>query len=118
MKTYCFTVLLIVFILTDFSAATFAASQEITIVNASDSDINELSVTPANSTAPGPNALKGQALLTGQSVRIVFPNYDAGISQWDIWGITCCGEKLKWQQLNLTATHTITLREGGLAELN
>jgi hypothetical protein len=118
LKTYCLTVLLITLLLANFPSAAFAANQEFTIVNATYSDIYNLSITPANSTAQGPNALKGQELLSGQKMRVVFPNYDAGITQWDVWGLTCCGDKLKWQQLNLQATHTITLREGGLAELN
>lgn len=118
MKSYCLTILLITLFLAGFSSAAFAASQEFTIVNASDSDFYNLSVTPANNTVQGPNGLNGQELLSGQSMRVVFPNYDASIVQWDIWGTTCCGEKMKWQQLNLTKGHTITLREGGLAELN
>lgn len=118
MKTYYSAILLITFILLGCSPAAFAASQEITIVNASDSDIYHLSAAPSNSTVQGPNALEGQDLLSGQSVRVIFPNYDAGILQWDIWGSTCCGEKLRWRQLNLNTTQTITLREGGLAELN
>ncbi|SEO85616.1 hypothetical protein [Propionispora vibrioides] len=118
MKTHCFIALLVTFILAGFSSTVFATGQEITIVNASNSDLYDLSITPTNSTAQGPNALNGQELLNGQSRRIVFPNYDTGVVQWDMWGITCCGEKVKWQQLNLTIAHTIILREGGLAELN
>ena len=118
MKTYCLIVLLITLFLAGLPSAAFAASQEFTIINASDSDIYELSIAPSTSAEQGPNALKGRELLNGQSARIVFPNYDPGIIQWDVWGINCCGEKLKWQQLNLNIAHTITLHEGGQAELN
>ncbi len=118
MKTYCLTILLITLFLAGFSSAAFAASQEFTIINASDSDIYELSIAPSINAEQGPNALKERELLNGQSTRVLFSNYDPAIIQWDVWGINCCGEKLKWQQLNLNATHTITLHEGGLAELN
>ncbi len=118
MKTYCLTVLVITLFLTGFSAVALAASQEFTVINASGSDIYALTVTPANNTAQGPDALNGRELLSSQTVRVIFPNYNAGILQWDIRAITCCGEKLKWQQLNLSIAHTITLRASGLAELD
>ena len=117
MKPYFLTVLLLILFLANFSSAAFASPQEFTIINASDSDLYRLSVTPANSTIQGPNVLTGRELLSGQSVRVAFPNYDATIAQWDIVGVTCCGDKLKWQQLNFNTAHTITLREDGLAEL-
>lgn len=118
MKTYCLTLLLLILFLASVSSVAFASTQEFTIINASNSDLYGLSVTPANSTTQGPNALKGRELLSGQSVRVAFPNYDATIAQWDILGITCCGDKLKWQQLNLNTAHTITIQENGMAELN
>lgn len=117
MKTYCLTVLLIALLLAAFPAAAFAASQEFIIINASDSDLYDLSIRPANSAALGPNTLQGRELLSGESIRTHFPNYDPAVLQWDIMGITCCGEQLKWQQLDLQAAHSITLRAGGLAEL-
>ncbi|QDR79384.1 hypothetical protein [Sporomusa termitida] len=117
MKIYSLTVLLIALLLTIFSAAALAAGQEFIIINASDSDLYDLSIMPANSTARGPDTLKGQELLSGRSIRAHFPNYDPRVLQWDIVGLTCCGEQLKWQQLDLKATHSITLRAGGLAEL-
>lgn len=117
MKTDCLAVLLIVSILAGFSSVAAAAGQDFTIINASDYDIYDLAITPAGSDARGPNALKGE-LLSGRRVRIVFPNYDSGISEWDVWGSSCCGETLKWRQLNLHAAHLISLRDGGLAELN
>jgi hypothetical protein len=118
MKKYYLILMLVTLLISGFSNTAFAASQEITIVNASDFDIYDLSITPSNNTTRGPNALKGQSLLSGQSVRVVFPNYDASIIHWDILGFNCCYEKHSWQQLNLNAIHTLTLREGGIAELN
>jgi hypothetical protein len=94
-----------------------AAGQEFTIINATGSDMYDLSIVPANSAERGPNALNGQGLLSGQSLHIVFPNYNSDTGQWDMLGISCCGEKLKWPQLSLNSAHTITLRAGGLAEL-
>ncbi|WP_371379611.1 hypothetical protein [Sporomusa aerivorans] len=118
MKVYCLIIMLIALILTGFPAAGSAAGQEFTIVNNSSSDFYDLAITPANSAERGPNVLNGDDLQSGQSLRVVFPNYNSGITQWDILGISCCGEKLKWQQLNLNSARMITLRDGGIAELN
>jgi hypothetical protein len=118
MKKYCFIFLLITVFISAFSPVGFAASQEITIVNASNSEIYDLSITPSNSTERGPNVLNGQSLPSGQSVRVVFPNYDPGITQWDVWGFDCCDERHSWSQLNLNSVYTITLQEGGIAEIN
>ncbi|HBS59939.1 MAG TPA: hypothetical protein DEA44_11800 [Firmicutes bacterium] len=119
MKTYCcFTLLLFTIILAGFSPAALAAGQEFTIINVSSADIYDLSITPSGHAVRGPNALKAQDLLHGQRVRLIFSNYDPAIAQWDVVGITCCGETLQWRQLNLQTAHTITLHAGGLAELN
>ena len=118
MKKYYLIITFITLLIIGFSNVTFAASQEITVVNASNSDLYDLSIAPSNSTTRGPNALKGQSLLSGQSVRVVFSNYDSNIIQWDIWGGDCCSKKYRWDELDLKSIHTITLREGGIAELN
>lgn len=118
MRKYYIVVMLLLLFVTGFSSAAAASEGEFIIFNASGLDLYELSIAPANSTAQGPNALNGQKLANGQSLKMVFSNYNAGFSQWDVWGGTCCGGKVKWQQLNLTAVGAITLYEGGRAELN
>ena len=118
MKIVCFTLLLITLIMAGFPAAGFAAGREFTIVNATGADFYDLSIGPVHSVERGPNVLHGQGLLNGQSIQIVFPNYNPDIQPWDMLAVSCCGEKLQWQELNLNSAHTITLRAGGLAELN
>lgn len=120
MKKYYLIVILITLFITGLTNTVLAASLEITVVNASEADIYDLSISPANdnTNTRGPNVLKGQSLLSGQSVQVIFPNYDSSIDQWDLLGVDCCYEKHSWRQLRLNSIHTIILREGGNSELH
>ena len=113
-----FFILLLISSLLLFLPAALAASQEITVTNASESDLYDLFIVPAGSADRGPNALNGKELLNGNRRQIVFANFEAGDTKWDIVGINCCGEKLKWQQFDLNSIRSITLRDGGIAEFN
>lgn len=101
-----------------FLPAALAASQEIAVTNASEAELYDLFIVPAGSAERGPNALNGKELLNGKRLQIVFANFEAGDTKWDIVGINCCGEKLRWQQLDLNSIRSITLRDGGIVEFN
>lgn len=116
MRKYCFTVVLLISLLAVFSLPASAADREFTIINATGAELYHLSITPANSSVQGANALKHE-LPDGQRVRLVFPNYDSSVSQWDIAGLSCCGQKFRWNALTLHTAQTITLRPDGIAEL-
>jgi hypothetical protein len=101
-----------------WSAAALASGSEFIINNKTDSDLYDLYITPTKSAARAPNALKDKSLFIGKSLRVIFENYDSNIILWDIWGINCCGEILKWQNINLNKADTITLQQNGAVKLD